>query len=185
MAGLDQIYLNQTSLVIADLNKKIVTDGLTGVYNRHYINERLPVELFAAIANEWRLSVLMIDIDLFKNVNDTYGHPAGDTALKQLCQVIQANIRKDSDWVARYGGEEFIVFLKHADQEAAYRVAENLRKMVEKEVIKHDGHTFSFTISIGAYTLESGAEDFNAVIAEADKNLYKAKKQGRNQTISS
>lgn len=184
MTGVDQKYLEESNRVIAELNKKIVTDYLTCVYNRKYIDERLPVEIFEATSKDQRLSVLMIDIDLFKKVNDAYGHPAGDTALKTLCQLIQKNIRKESDWAARYGGEEFIVLLQDTDKDVAYRVAEKIRKVVEKEIIVHESHLFSITISIGAYTLEPGTKDSKQVIEEADRNLYKAKAQGRNETVS-
>ncbi len=185
LTGVDEQYMLESNRVIAELNKKIVTDTLTCVYNRNYIDERLPVEIYEATEKKQSLSVLMIDIDWFKKVNDTYGHPTGDTALKTLCGLIQSNIRQGTDWAARYGGEEFIVLLQNTNQETAYKVAEKLRKLVEKERIKHDDHVFSITISIGAYTVKPDTNGFEEVIEEVDQNLYKAKKQGRNQTISS
>ncbi len=174
--------ITELLMMIDNINNLAVRDALTGIYNRRYINEKLPIELMSSIINKKFLSVIMIDIDHYKRVNDIYGHLVGDTVLKTLTEVIQSCIRRDTDWLARYGGEEFLVCLPGAPLRMAVEIAESMRKAVESRVIVSGEHeikiTASFGVSCGIYTMDNNYED---VIEEADKKLLLAKRNGRNR----
>jgi len=164
------------------LKKKSHTDYLTGVYNRHYFIDRLAYEI-----NRMKngLSILLFDIDFFKVYNDTNGHLAGDTLLKELAELIQIKLRP-SDIIGRYGGEEFIVILPEIEGNEAEEVAERLRKAVEDQPFKarETQPTKKVTISIGITTTHMKMQK-EELVKEADKNLYHAKKSGRNRWVSS
>ncbi|GAA0730935.1 GGDEF domain-containing protein [Clostridium malenominatum] len=185
ITGLSGKSIEESNNIISELNKKIVMDDLTGVYNRRYINERLPVEIYNAMVNKKNLSVIMLDIDSFKGVNDTYGHIIGDRVIEELCKTIKAKIRADYDWVARYGGDEFLIVLIDANREAAYKISEKIRISFEDKTVKYNNHIIGVTISIGTYTVKPGIKSFSEVLDIVDRNLYKAKNNGRNRTISS
>jgi diguanylate cyclase (GGDEF)-like protein len=155
-------------------------DPLTGAYNRRYFDEHAKVECARAHRYGQALTLLMLDLDLFKEVNDKYGHPAGDEVLKTLVKLGINALRK-SDILARYGGEEFVVLLPHAGIIEARMLAERLRKSIEENVIMFDGKSIKATISIGASTLEEQESDISALLARADKALYQAKANGRNR----
>ena len=121
----------------------------------------------------------MLDIDKFKNVNDTYGHDIGDEVLKQLAQTMKDTFRK-TDIVARFGGEEFIVFLSMTSPEKAFIAAEHIRKAVEKLKIKSKGELIPITISVGVSDCQS--TNLDILIKQADEALYHSKENGRNQT---
>lgn len=125
--GLDELNSDDIYLKINSLNELLVKDTLTNIYNRRFIEDRLPVDVLKSNSEGTPLSVIMCDIDFFKKVNDTYGHLAGDEVLKSFASILQESIRK-SDWVARYGGEEFLVVLNGADKNKAVEIAERIRK---------------------------------------------------------
>lgn len=174
--------ITELLIMIDNINNLAVRDALTGIYNRRYINEKLPIELMSSIINKKLLSVIMIDIDHYKKVNDTYGHLVGDTVLKTLTGIIQSCIRRDTDWLARYGGEEFLVCLLGAPLRMTVEIAESMRKAIESRAIVSGEHeikvTASFGVSCRIYTKDNNYED---VIEEADKNLLLAKRNGRNR----
>jgi diguanylate cyclase (GGDEF)-like protein len=163
------------------LSHLAVTDGLTQIYNRRHVDELLHKEIKRFTRRKYsHLSVMMVDIDHFKKLNDAYGHLAGDGVLREMAQVLKEGVR-ETDTVARYGGEEFIIVMPdtHLDG-AAYR-AETLREMVEqKDFPGHDG-PLHITISIGVAAFLSGSAD--GVIGVADRALYQAKHAGRNRVI--
>ncbi|SHK94831.1 diguanylate cyclase (GGDEF) domain-containing protein [Desulforamulus aeronauticus DSM 10349] len=175
----------ETNSIIAELNEKSVTDELTGIYNRRYINEKLPTDIYNAMLNQKELSVIMLDIDYFKVINDTHGHIVGDTVIKELCKTMKSKIRKNYDWIARYGGEEFLIVLMDANQGVAYKISEKIRLALANKPIKHNDLTIWVTVSAGNYTVEPGVKNYHEVLQAVDKNLYKAKKNGRNRTVSS
>lgn len=179
------INLKETRNIISQLNEKAITDELTGIYNRRYINEKLPADLYEAVHNKQTVSMMMVDIDCFKRINDTYGHKAGDTVLIELCKIMKSQIRENDDWIARYGGEEFLILLKNTNKEIAYKVSEKIRKALENQFIKYNDHMIQVTASIGTYTVEPGAKSCSEVLSIIDKNLYAAKSKGRNRTVSS
>lgn len=109
------------------LKRETLTDELTGVYNRRFINERLPIDILTCTEQKRPLSVIFSDLDYYKKVNDVYGHTAGDHVLRAFTRVLSQNIRKDRDWIARYGGEEFIICLNGAGFKRAKEIAERIR----------------------------------------------------------
>ena len=163
------------------LEKSARTDGLTGLYNRKFLEENI-----ARISKEeQRLNisygVLMADIDHFKMINDTYGHDVGDEALRVIASTLEENVR-DSDLVIRYGGEEFIVLLYNCDVEYLESIANNIRISFSKKKIKTgNGESFSKTISIGGAMYPTDSDSFWKVIKYADVAMYHAKNNGRNQ----
>ncbi len=158
-----------------------ILDKLTKVYNRHYLDIHLLKILEASLENHKPLSVLMIDIDHFKNVNDTYGHLSGDEILKQLPERVLKNIRA-TDLIARFGGEEFAVILPDANLKQAAEVAERIRKSIDKTNfnISVEPKNIHCTVSIGAAVIIPG-DTVASLLARADKGLYHVKNTGRNK----
>lgn len=161
-------------------------DELTGVYNKRYINYRLPKDLQTGFEKNVNLSLLMIDLDFFKDINDTYGHLVGDKVLKSFATIVKEYIRKDSmDWIGRYGGEEFVLILNDANEEVAKNIAEAIIKRISSNVFQYEDIKIHLTCSIGIYTHKGLKITMDEAIDKADKNLYKAKESGRNRVILS
>ncbi|NTV90203.1 MAG: EAL domain-containing protein [Clostridiales bacterium] len=171
--------------IMSIMNEKIYTDSLTNTYNRRYIDEKLPVDITEANANNKPISLIMADLDHFKRVNETFGHSAGDKVLKEFSNIVKKNIRISSDWIARFGGEEFLIILINADEHAAFKVAEKIRLAVEKASVKFNGKSISVTASFGTFTVRPGTMSAEKMIEQADMKLYRAKKNGRNRTETS
>ena len=163
----------------AQLWDMAVTDSLTGLYVRRYFMVKLQEEIHRAERYGKRLSVIMADLDRFKKINDTYGHDAGDRALKTISQFLQKNIR-DVDAIARYGGEEFVMLIPDADKEAAYCLAQRLREELGK--VKFEDLP-PITISLGIATFPSDSTDIEDLIKKADAAMYEAKQKGRNRVV--
>lgn len=163
-----------------ELHMMSITDPLTGRYNRRYIEDYLPRELDLAERTKDPLTLLMIDLDHFKEYNDTYGHIAGDMALKQLSEVLVETVRK-TDVVARYGGEEWIVCLSHTSKKGGTEIAEKVRKAVEQEVFTPKGQETSLTVSIGIATAPEDGTSYAGILEAADTAMYFAKAGGRNR----
>jgi diguanylate cyclase (GGDEF)-like protein len=163
----------------AQLWDMAVTDSLTGLYVRRYFMVKLQEEIHRAERYNKRLSVIMADLDRFKKINDTYGHDAGDRALKTISKFLQKNIR-DVDAIARYGGEEFVMLIPDADKEAAFCLAERLREELAKVKLED---LPPVTISLGIATFPSDGADLEELIKRADAAMYEAKQQGRNKAV--
>lgn len=159
--------------------ERAMTDALTGLLNRYGLQHILAREMSETRRYNRPLSCLMIDIDLFKSVNDQQGHAAGDVALQQVATVLTENVR-GSDVVFRYGGEEFLVLLPETDLEGAVSLAEKIRHAAHTRSFGDGERVFSLTLSAGAATLWDN-ESGNDMIARADMALYQAKEQGRNR----
>ncbi len=161
-----------------------ITDGLTGLYNRRHLEERLVAEESRSRRHRHPFSVIMLDIDHFKNYNDTCGHPTGDKALTIIAELIRAEIR-DIDIVARYGGEEFAVVLTETDKAGAWKVAERIRKKVADHKFPHAQvqPDKRLTISLGVASFPGDGDNAKEVVERADEALYRAKKQGRNRVF--
>ncbi|WP_319529036.1 PleD family two-component system response regulator [uncultured Cohaesibacter sp.] len=161
-----------------------ITDGLTKLYNRRYMTTHLNSLLTSAREKEKPLSLLLMDIDFFKSVNDTYGHDAGDEVLQEFSHRMRKNTR-GIDLVCRYGGEEFVVIMPDTDHSLATVVAERIRKKVaEKPFIIHKGRQMiDVTVSIGLAATINGLESQDALLKLADQALYKAKREGRNRVV--
>ena len=188
----------KTATRILDLEKSLknaneairilsITDPLTKCYNRTFMDEQLPKELKRAIRYNHPISLVMIDIDHFKRVNDTYGHQAGDEVLKELVRSINRLIRSDIDWVARYGGEEFLVVFPETDFERAVVLAERLCRAISQKTIQIKEEEIRITASFGVSGFTSSTSlkevSYEAMISLADKSLYQAKEEGRNRVI--
>ncbi len=160
-------------------------DSLTGIYNRRHFEQTLHVEIQRHRRYRQDMSLLMLDIDYFKKINDTLGHQAGDSVLRNVSGLISETIRQ-ADYCARYGGEEFVILLPHTDSDNAQLLADRLRRAIEKHAFAHDGKRFTVTASLGVASLAPGGEKSAADLAhEADLALYQAKRSGRNQVIVS
>ena len=160
-------------------------DGHTGLINKKTMFEKLRSEKVRADRSKYSIGLLMMDIDHFKHVNDTYGHPIGDVVIKGIADTISREIRGDIDVVARFGGEEFVVALIDTDSEGMVETAERIRKSVEKLVFDvHQAEPLRVTVSIGAFLLTQGFNgDLQKAINNADQALYRAKEGGRNQVV--
>ena len=160
------------------------TDALTGAVNRHQFNSVLAEEIAKADDYQQPLSILLLDIDHFKQVNDTFGHGVGDEVLVMFYQSCKAAVR-NADVVARIGGEEFVVILPNTNTANAFQFAERLREEIQQLEVVIDDNLIELSVSIGVSqwqkTLFSSAQEF---IADADKLLYQAKKQGRNKVVA-
>lgn len=165
------------------MNERAVKDDLTGLYNRRYINERLPLDIKYSKISESPLSIIMVDIDFFKKINDNYGHVNGDKVLMDFSNLVLKSIRSNIDWIGRYGGEEFIIVLKDTDLKNTYFVAEKIRKKLENTTFKYDDININITASFGIYSISDYDIEFSDLLSKVDKNLYQAKANGRNRTI--
>ncbi len=180
----DSLGIKPTNIhaFIDNMKKLTLSDPLTGVYNRRYIIEKLPVDLLNVRLLSKDLSVIMVDIDHFKADNDTYGHLAGDQALKKVAETVSGCIRRSSDWIARYGGEEFVICMPGAGLEIAKTMAELMRKSVEQSSILYDGMEFCVTASFGVQNIKSTESDsVDDLLKHVDEKLYLAKENGRNR----
>lgn len=164
-----------------DLSTK---DSLTSLFNRRYFDIHIKQMVDRVKSSDKVMSVLMLDVDHFKGVNDTYGHQAGDAVLKMLSVVLQDQFRV-TDLIARYGGEEFVILLGNVEREEALQIAERVRSAVENKdfIVPGSSASLGQTVSIGVAELEA-EDDVEKLIARADKALYKAKNSGRNKVVS-
>jgi two-component system, cell cycle response regulator len=178
---------------LKEANEKIrilsITDPLTGCYNRGYMMPKFALEVKRGGRYMRPLSLIFCDLDHFKQINDTYGHQAGDHVLKEFALCINELIRADVDWITRYGGEEFLLILPETPPESAYGVAERIRLAFAERKIVWDGVTIPVTASFGVTGFDESTNDFDitpdAIIKEADQNLYRSKREGRNCTTFS
>jgi len=167
--------------LMTTMESQAMSDGLTGLRNARFFDPYMEQELEQAQRDRAYTSVIMLDLDHFKVFNDTYGHPAGDEALRTFARVLGSSIRA-SDVAARYGGEEFVVALHHAGLDDACRVAEKIRAAVEQTVIEiGPGRYAKITASLGVASTETQVQELRALVAMADAALYRAKESGRNR----
>jgi len=165
-----------------ELHELSITDSLTGLYNRKHLMETLDNEVARSKRHKHDFAVLVIDIDHFKEYNDTYGHLAGDEVLSRLGSVFKKSVRS-CDYVARYGGEEFILVLPEIGPEDGVKAAERIRKKVVKENFAGDGEPREVTVSVGVASYPKDGDDPQAIIRHADAALYKSKESGRNRVV--
>ena len=166
------------------LREWVYTDGLTGVHNRRFFDERLSVEWARAIRHGNALSVVLLDVDLFKRYNDCYGHLAGDECLRRVASALRACVRRPGDVVARFGGEEFVCLLPDTDLKGAMTVAEEFSQLLSVQQIPHADSSVAsvVTVSQGVCSKRGGVGgNAENLMREADAQLYVAKARGRHQ----
>jgi two-component system cell cycle response regulator len=185
------ILANQAAATLSLIRDKerqtelAVRDGLTGLYNRRAFNELLAQAVAREDRQGGRFGLLILDLDHFKKLNDTFGHPAGDAALKSAAEVLKQHLRR-GDQAARYGGEEFVVILPGTDEAGAQHLAERVREAVEKNRLVFEGAKLSLTASFGLAMWPGDGKEPDALLASADRALYAAKQAGRNRvTVAS
>ncbi len=175
------------AMLRADLYEKMetmaTTDGLTGLFNHRTFQQKADESLAYSRRYGRKCSIILTDIDHFKSVNDTYGHPTGDLVLKGVAKIIKATAR-DTDLVARYGGEEFAIVMPETDMQGARAIAERIREAVKSEVFQTEMGPLKVTISLGVATVPDHGSEKQAIIDLADQCLYHAKRHGRNQSVT-
>lgn len=185
-----QVIANQSSLALQnsllheELERLSVTDRLTDLYNHGYLHQRLDEEMERCVRFDHQMSLIMLDIDNFKQFNDRYGHPKGDSVLKSLSAVIHDNLR-EIDVAARYGGEEFVIMLPETDIAGAVAVAERIRAGMAKHVqlTGEEDEQVIQTISLGVANYPTHASSAAGLVEAADQAMYRAKRAGKNQVV--
>lgn len=182
--GLLANHINEMALKLSQFHKNLermaVTDQLTGLLNRHALPEIFAKECNRAHHNKTGIAVILMDIDYFKSVNDTYGHPAGDNVLRHVAAVCRTMVR-EYDFVFRYGGEEFLLLLPVADKNDVAPMAERIRERIARTPWTYETGSIALTASFGAAYFPDDGEDISDVLKKADDALYHAKKSGRNR----
>lgn len=178
-ASIYQEKLQETKRELEDIS---VRDGLTRLFNRRYLEECLYQEFDRVRRYGGHLSVILLDVDHFKSINDSHGHPAGDAVLVHLARLLAENLRT-SDMAGRYGGEEFAILLPNTDSQGASRVIERIRARMAAEPAQHEGVPIPVTVSVGIAELSNDVTNPEALIKNADLALYWAKANGRDRAI--
>lgn len=182
------IYLRETAPVLEakrlmeTLRESTLRDAMTGLNNRRFLEEYVDTLVAGNLRRKANISILMLDLDFFKMVNDTHGHDVGDTVLKALAKILTQSVR-NADLVIRYGGEEFLIILQDTAEQSADRVAEKIRAAVEAMKIQAGGTVLQKTISIGISDFPKDSETFWQAVKYADVALYRAKEEGRNRVV--
>jgi two-component system cell cycle response regulator len=172
----------QLENLVQEVQRLSMLDSLTGCFNRRVLDERLPAEVERCHRYQRPLSVVFIDVDHFKRINDGLGHAGGDLVLQEIAKRCQASLRSRVDWVARYGGEEFVIVLPESDALAAQQFAERLRLSIRSQPIDAAGQSLSVTVSLGVAQLRPH-ESVQQLLARADALLYQAKQAGRDRVM--
>ena len=174
-------YVESISLKL-ELHQQAYQDVLTRLFNRRYFMERLKEEWFRSIRNQQPISIILLDIDHFKRLNDRYGHQKGDECLVEIAAAMAQSVNRVGDFVARIGGEEFVMVLPSTNQQAAVGLAEKVRERIAAIRFKHQGEPFSVTVSMGiASVVPPVGSDCERLFNMADLALYQAKENGRNR----
>jgi diguanylate cyclase (GGDEF)-like protein len=190
MLDMVRVIADHAAIAIANaqmyerMERMATTDGLTSLVNHRYFQELFETMMAGAERYSRKVSMLLMDIDFFKSINDTYGHPVGDQVLRKVARILENSARR-IDVVARYGGEEFAVLMDETDREGAMLIAERIRAAVEEELFRCENGTFNCTISVGLATFPHDADSKVKLTECADQALYKAKHDGRNRIVSS
>ena len=160
--------------------------ALGDLFNRFYLDQRLQTDLDTCFEDNNPLSLIFLDLDRFKKVNDLRGHPTGDQVLRSVARLLRANIRSQDGWIARYGGDEFVICLPAIDTDTAHRIAERLRLVLASQPLDCGGTDVYISCSIGVHTVTRRSEEntLEDLMKAADKKMYMAKGQGRNIVIS-
>jgi len=163
--------------VVYEINNMVVRDHLTLVFNRRYVDDRLPIDIVRSTIAQQPLTLIFIDIDNMKMINDTYGHAAGDLLLKHVAESMQSFIREDVDWIARYGGDEFVICLNNVDNDAACHIAKMISDSIDEVEIPIQNGFAKTSISMGIQTMYETELTANELIHMSDQKMYEAKRQ--------
>ncbi len=180
LAGVHLAGALHNATLNSQLNEMAIRDGLMGIYNRRYLEQRLQEAFKVSERYQRPLSVLMVDIDHFKGVNDRYGHPIGDEVLKWVSQSLDSRLRT-TDILGRYGGEEFLILLPETDLKGAEKLAQNLVTRIATLPAEQLAEGLKITVSIGVSSYPEQVQSAESLVSVADKHLYQAKKSGRNR----
>lgn len=175
-----RLQLDEIHQLQERLKEQAVRDPLTGLHNRRYLDETLPRELARAKREGYPLSIIMIDLDRFKQINDTYGHPAGDEVIKALAEILRHGTR-EGDVACRYGGEEFVVALPRMDPDGARNRADEWRLAIANRTIHHGELCLQVTLSAGISAFPDHGSEMDTLVQSADLALYLSKHDGRNR----
>lgn len=167
----------------SELMQLAMTDPLTGLYNRRHFFERAEIEFERAKRQEYGISFLLMDIDGFKDINDKYGHDAGDAMMLYLSDILPGEVRT-FDLVARYGGDEFVVMLVDSSEEQAYQIAERIREVIANTPVEFDFQAINIQLSLGIASYTDEDEDLKTILRRADNALYQAKQHGKNRVFT-
>jgi diguanylate cyclase (GGDEF)-like protein len=178
-----QAQIKQTEALQVELREQAVRDPLTGLFNRRYLKETLQREVSRAKREGLPIGIMIMDIDEFKNINDLYGHDAGDKMLQFIGEMLKANIRAE-DIVCRYGGEEFVIVMPGASLGVAYERAELIRQKFEQLYVPYEGELLQRNISLGVAAYPIHGTDGEDVLIRADRALYQAKQAGRDRVVA-
>lgn len=184
----NRIETEAKRLLLEEENKRItqklyiqsITDALTQVYNRHYIKEKAEEVLNLVRRDICNANLIFLDVDNFKNINDTYGHDEGDYVLRMIASTLKKHSRKDTDFIFRTGGEEFNIIVLNLDNNKLLEHIERINKNI-KNAFENTNHNITFSIGVSSFTKDS--KSFDEIYKEADEKMYKAKKSGKNQVI--
>ncbi|HEX2927862.1 MAG TPA: diguanylate cyclase [Ruminiclostridium sp.] len=177
-------YLHHMSMLFKKFKEESTKDYLTGLNNVREFDKLFRLVIEKALSNNQKFSLLFIDIDFFKQINDTHGHQAGDRVLKEIGKILRQNCRTN-DKISRNGGEEFSILLENATKDKAIEIAERIRKIIEgNEFILPSGRMANVTVSIGISSYPETVKDITQIIERADAALYKAKHAGRNRVVA-
>ncbi|WP_099204228.1 GGDEF domain-containing protein [Scatolibacter rhodanostii] len=165
--------------VVADLNKTAMKDHLTGCYNRRFLDDRLSTDIVQATLNGSSLSIIFIDIDNMKTVNDNFGHSAGDKALKHVASILEECVHNEKNWVVRYGGDEFIICLNDTTAEQATLIQNQINNHFESKHILLKDQNVKISISMGLVTMDDKPYTAEEIIQMADRKMYESKWRNR------
>ncbi len=169
---------------VQDINNMIIRDELTALYNRRFLDDRLPVDVVSAMVSQKPLSIIFIDIDNLKTINDTFGHAAGDQVLKFAANTIQNCIRNDTDWAVRYGGDEFVICLNNTGGKDALRISKRLSHDFHNTMLSIQDSDITVEVSQGVVTMPVSGLTAKEIIELADKKMYEAKKRHKKDKSS-
>jgi len=178
-----QEQINEIQVLQNELRQQAIHDPLTGLYNRRYLKDALKRDIARAEREQQMVSIIIMDIDFFKSINDSYGHAAGDLLLQRFAELIKSLCR-DADFVCRYGGEEFIVIMPGASLAISQGRAELIRTKFEALHVPYENHLLHATVSLGIATYPQHSLHSDDLLILADRALYHAKEEGRNRAVA-
>jgi len=170
-------YGKNVNIMIDNMNAKMIKDDLMGVYNRIYIEERLPVDLNNSVLNKYLLSVIMIDIDDFKNVNEEHGEDIVKKILKDFYKLIGDLFAQNSYWIERYSNDKFIIVLNNVDKEKAYKISEQIRNLLEDISFKYSEKIIKLKSNFSIYSAEDEISDIKNILEALEKNIFEEKQK--------